>query len=344
MTDRLEGRRRDILRAVSDLDRVRLRLDRVRAAVGEIDRAFLDTPALPCAPLGEALGCSVTLKVETLNPVRSFKGRGTETVAAAARESGASRVVCASAGNLGQALAYNGRRRGLEVTVVAASTASPLKLRQIAAFGADVRVDGEDIEDARLLAREIAEADGAYLVEDSLDLATCEGAATIGLELVRDDPALDVLLVALGGGAMASGVGYVVRELADDAEVIGIQPVGAPAMALSWRRRSVVETDRIATIADGVAGRCPIPEVLDDLLVVLDDVMLVREESIKAGMRMLYEHAGLVVEPSAALGIAAILEEPDRFAGRRVTTILCGSNVGPDDFARWVLEPVRSRA
>ena len=191
-----------------------------------------------------------------------------------------------------------------------------------------------------LLAREIAEAGGAYLVEDSLDLATCEGAATIGLELVRDDPELDVVLVAVGGGAMASGVGYAVRSLAEHVEVIGIQPVGAPAMALSWRQRTVVETDRIETIADGVAGRCPIPEVLDDLLVVLDDVMLVREESIKVGMRMLYEHAGLVVEPSAALGVAAVLEEPERFAGRRVTTILCGSNVGPADFARWVLEPV----
>jgi threonine dehydratase len=101
----------------------------------------------------------------------------------------------------------------------------------------------------------------------------------------------------------------------------------------------VVETDRIETIADGVAGRCPIPEVLDDLLVVLDDVVLVREESIKAGMRALYEHGGLVVEPSAALGIAAILEEPERFAGRRVTTVVCGNNVGPADFARWVLEP-----
>ena len=332
-----------MLRAVSGLDRVRLRLDRVRAAVGEIDPAFLDTPALPCAPLGQALGCSVTLKVETLNPVRSFKGRGTETVAAVAREQGASRVVCASAGNLGQALAYTGSRRGLAVTVVAARTANPLKLRQIAAYGAEVRLDGEDIEDARLLAREIAQADrGAYLVEDSLDVATCEGAATIGLELVRDDPQLDVVLVAVGGGAMASGVGYVVRSLAEHAQVIGIQPVGAPAMALSWRRRTVVETDRIETIADGVAGRCPIPEVLDDLLVVLDDVMLVREDSIKAGMRMLYEHAGLVVEPSAALGVAAVLEEPDRFAGRRVTTILCGSNVGPADFARWVLEPAAS--
>jgi len=326
---------------VTGLDRVRLRLDRVHAAVEEIDPAFLDTPALPCAPLGRALGCAVTLKIETLNPVRSFKGRGTETVAAVAREQAVSRVVCASAGNLGQALAYSGRHRGLEVTVVAARTANPLKLRQIADFGADVRLDGEDIEDARLLARELAERDGAYLVEDSLDLATCEGAATIGLELVRDDPELDVVLVAVGGGAMASGVGYVMRSLAEHVEVIGIQPVGAPAMALSWRRRAVVETDSLDTIADGVAGRCPIPEVLDDLLVVLDDVVLVREDSIKLAMRLLHEHAGLVVEPSAALGVAAILEEPERFAGRRVTTILCGSNVAPADFARWVLRPAR---
>jgi threonine dehydratase len=122
--------------------------------------------------------------------------------------------------------------------------------------------------------------------------------------------------------------------------VIGIQPLGAPAMALSWRQGAVVETDRIETIADGVAGGCPIPEVLDDLLVVLDDVVLVCEDSIKLGMRMLYEHAGLVVEPSAALGVAAVLEEPERFAGRRVSMILCGGNVGPADFARWVLEPV----
>ena len=326
---------------MSGLDRVRLRLDRVRDATGVIDPVFLDTPALLCPPLGRALGCSMTLKVETLNPVRSFKGRGTETVAAVAQWNGASRMVCASAGNLGQALAYSGSRRGLAVTVVAARTANPLKLRQIAAFGADVRLDGEDIEDARLLAREITEADGdgAHLVEDSLDLATCEGAATIGLELVRDDPGLDVVLVAIGGGAMASGVGYVMRSLAEHVQVIGIQPLGAPAMALSWRRGTVVETDRVATIADGVAGRCPIPEVLADLLLVLDDVILVGEESIKAGMRALYEHAGLVVEPSAALGIAAVLESPKRFAGRRVTTIVCGNNVVPADFARWVLAP-----
>lgn len=108
---------------------------------------------------------------------------------------------------------------------------------------------------------------------------------------------------------------------------------------LSWHQRAVVDTDRIETIADAVARRCPIAEALDDLLVVLGVVMLVREDSIKVGMRMLDEHAGLVVEPSAALGIAAILEEPDRFAGRRVTTILCGSNLGPADFARRCWNP-----
>lgn len=324
---------------MSVLDRTRLRLERIRDAAGVIDPEFLNTPAWTCPQLGEALGCSMTLKIETLNPVRSFKGRGTETVAAKAKREGVSRLVCASAGNLGQALAWSGAKRSLDVTVVAGRTANPLKLRRIADLGGDVRLAGKDIEDARLAARQIAVSEGAYLVEDSLDLATCEGAGTIGLELVRDDPELDVVLVALGGGALASGIGYTVHLLADDAEVIGIQPVGAPAMALSWRQQAVVETDSMDTIADGVAGRCPIPEVLDDLLVVLDDVALVREDSIIAGMRLLHEHAGLVVEPSAALGIATVLEQPARFAGRRVTTVLCGANVGSADFARWVLEP-----
>ncbi|BCB78044.1 pyridoxal-phosphate dependent enzyme [Phytohabitans flavus] len=329
---------------MSELDGVRLRLDRIRDAVDVIDPVFLDTPALPAASLGELLGCSLTLKVETLNPVRCFKGRGTETVAAQARAAGVSRMVCASAGNLGQALAYSGARHGIAVTVVAGHTASPLKLRQIASLGATVELAGKDIEDARIRARELVAEQGAYLVEDSLDLATCEGAATAGLELLRDVPGLDVVLVALGGGALASGVGYVARALGGGVEVIGIQPLGAPAMARSWQRRTVVETDSIDTIADGVAGRCPIPEVLEDLLVVLDGVALVREESIKDGMRLLYEHAGLVVEPSAALGIAALLEEPERFAGRRVATIICGSNVVPADHARWVLEAVAQGA
>ena len=92
------------------------------------------------------------------------------------------------------------------------------------------------------------------------------------------------------------------------------------------------------TIADGVAGRYVVPEVLDDLLAVADDAVLVSEESIKEGMRLLFEHAGLVVEPAAALGVAAILEDQDRFATKSVATVLCGSNVSPKDFETWVTE------
>jgi len=107
-------------------------------------------------------------------------------------------------------------------------------------------------------------------------------------------------------------------------------------MTHSWRQRRVVSTDSTNTIADGVAGRRPIPAVLDDLLLVADDAVLVEEASIIAGMRMLLGHAGLVVEPSAALGIAAILEDRDRFAGRHIVTIVCGSNVDLDAYRRWV--------
>jgi threonine dehydratase len=131
-------------------------------------------------------------------------------------------------------------------------------------------------------------------------------------------------------------VGHVLKTLLPSVEVICVQPRGAPAMTRSWHERRVVTTDAIDTIADGVAGRHPIPAVLDDLLVVADDAVLVREASIVAGMRMLLHHAGLVVEPSAALGVAAVLEDPGRFAGRHVVTIVCGSNVDPAAYRTWV--------
>lgn len=309
----------------------RLDTARIREACSLIDPIFLDTPLYLCEAMD--LGCLVSVKLETANPVRSFKGRGTEVVTS--RLDGGA-AVCASAGNLGQALAWSGRKRGLDITVVASRHAPATKLDRIRALGANLELVDGDIETARQRASAIAGANGIRLVEDSLDIETCEGAATIGLELVDHLPEVDAVLIALGGGAMATGVGHVVKSHAPDVEVICVQPAGAPAMTLSWRQRAVVTTDSMDTIADGVAGRCPIPEVLDDLLVVADDAVLVREASIIAGVRLLFERAGLVVEPSAALGIAAILEDPARFAGKRVVTIICGGNVDMEDFRGWV--------
>ncbi|WP_049569444.1 threonine ammonia-lyase [Nonomuraea sp. SBT364] len=313
----------------------RLRLDRIRAARQVIDPQFLDTPLYRCDELGRRLGCTVSVKLETANPVRSFKARATELVTSRLAGQGRDAVVCASAGNLGQALGWSGRRRGLDVTVVASRRAPAAKLDRIRALGAELELVDGDFEAARERAAAVARRRGVRLVEDSLDIETCEGAATIGLELAAGAPSFDTVLIALGGGAMATGVGHVLKTLLPAVEVICVQPLGAPAMTRSWHERRVVTTESADTIADGVAGRFPIPVVLDDLLQVADDAVLVREASIVAGMRMLLEHAGLVAEPSAALGVAAVLEDRDRFAGRHVVTIVCGGNVDLDAYRRW---------
>ncbi|MGC4936829.1 threonine ammonia-lyase [Kribbella sp. DT2] len=318
------------------MEKTRLELDRIQAARRVIDPVFLGSPFYGCEPLGARLGCAVSIKLETANPVRSFKGRGTELVADGLVRDGQRAVVCASAGNLGQALAWSARGRGLDVTVVASRFAPEVKLERIRALGARLELVDGDHELARERAVAIAAEEGIRLLEDSLDLETCEGAATIGLELVESAVPYDVVLVALGGGAMATGIGQVMKELAPEVEVVCVQPAGAPAMTKSWEERRVVTTDSAVTIADGVAGRFPIAEVLDDLLVVADDAVLVQEESIVKGLRMLLHDAGLVVEPSAALGIAAILEDPERFAGRHVVTVVCGGNVDMDTYYRWI--------
>ncbi len=237
------------------MPQTRLDMARIRAARRVINPVFLDTPLYRCEALEPYLGCTVSIKVETANPVRSFKARGTEVVTSMLAGHGSRAVVCASAGNLGQALAWSGRGRGLDVTVVASRLAPAAKLDRIRALDARVELVDGDFDMARERAAAIGRHDGIRLVEDSLDIETCEGAATIGLELAGTVPSFDAVLIALGGGALATGVGHVVKALAPGVEVICIQPLGAPAMTHSWRQRRVVTTDSTSTIADGVAGR-----------------------------------------------------------------------------------------
>ncbi len=171
------------------MQETRLDTARIRAARGVIDPVFLDTPLYRCEALEPGLGCKVSIKLETANPVRSFKARGTEVVASLLAGYGSRAVVCASAGNLGQALAWSGRGRGLEVTVVASRFAPAAKLDRIRALEARLELVDGDFEAARERAADLARDDGIRLVEDSADIETCEGAATIGLELTGTVPA-----------------------------------------------------------------------------------------------------------------------------------------------------------
>jgi threonine dehydratase len=303
------------------------RLDRILAAARHIDPVFLDSPTLTNNALDAALRCQLIAKDETANPIGSFKGRGTELFAALALQPGES-VVCASAGNFGQGLARAAIRRGHACTVFAAETANPVKVAAMRKLGAEVRLAGSDFDAAKDAARCHAAASGLRFVEDGLEAELAEGAGTLALELAGSTE-IDVIVVQVGNGALLAGVGTAIRHVAPHAEIIAVVAAGAPAMKLSIDAGRVIGTDHADTIADGIAVRVPIAATLAHLRACRDDAVAVSDPRIFEAMRLIHHHLGIAVEPSGAVGVAAILDDPDRFAGRRVATILCGGNLSP---------------
>jgi threonine dehydratase len=303
------------------------RLARIVDAVRHIDPVFLDSPTLTHAAFDAALRCQVIAKDETANPIGSFKGRGTELFAALALPPGEP-VVCASAGNFGQGLARAAIRRGHACTVFAAETANPVKLAAMRRLGAEVRLAGADFDAAKDAARRHAVASGLRFVEDGTEAELAEGAGTLALELAASTP-FDAIVVQVGNGALLAGVGTAIRHVAPHAEIIAVVAAGAPAMKLSIEAGHVIETAHADTIADGIAVRVPIAATLMHLRACCDDVVAVSEARIFDAMRLIHHHLGVAVEPSGAVGVAAILDDPERFAGRRVATILCGGNLSP---------------
>jgi threonine dehydratase len=276
----------------------------------------------------------LVVKVETLNPVRCFKGRGADYYAATL-PAGAP-VVTATSGNLGQALAYACRRRGAHLTVFAGTGANPLKLERMRALGAEVRLAGEDFDAAKAEASRFASASGLPFVEDGVEPRLTEGAGSVAVELLGLAERLDTVLVSLGNGAILGGMARWMSARAPSVEVIGVAPTGAPCMAESFRFGRKVETARTGTIADGMATRVPVPQALADLLGTVAGVVLVDDAAMIRAMQLAHRHLGLVLEPSGAAGMAALLTYPERFRDRTVAMVLCGGNLTPQQARAWL--------
>ena len=206
----------------------------------------------------------LVLKVETVNPIRNFKGRGTDFLVAEL-PAGSPTLVCASAGNFGQGMAYAARKRGLHLIVFAAESANRLKLDRMLELGADVRLVGRDFDEAKQQARIFANETGIWFIEDGREPAISEGAGTIALELGRWPDAFDFVLAPLGNGALLAGIGTWMKSHSPATRRIGVCAAGAPSMALSLRHGAPESTGSIATIADGIGVRVPVPEALTDL-------------------------------------------------------------------------------
>lgn len=317
----------------------RLSLANIAGAADLIDPVFLHTPQYECEALSAEIGCHLTLKIETANPIRSFKGRGAEFLIASRLASGAlqgRQIIAASAGNWGQALAYACRKRQLPLTLYASVNANPLKVERMKALGATMVLQGDDFDAAKLAAQDFAAATGGLMVADGLDPEAAEGAGTIAAELLARAPCPDALVVPLGNGALLTGVARWAKAVHPAIEIIGVQATGADAMEKSWRLGRLVFPPAIDTIADGIGVRVPIREAVDDMRGLVDDVHLVEDQAIIAAMRLLFRVAGLVAEPSGAAGLAAILSRPDHFRNRRVATIICGGNLTGEQITAWL--------
>jgi threonine dehydratase len=302
-------------------------IDGVLDARRHIDRVFLRSSLLTAAALDAATGCHVLAKSELANPIGCFKGRGADLFCATVLAPGES-VVCASAGNFGQGLAYAANRRGHACTVFASIRANPVKLDAMRRLGAEVRLSGMDFDAAKITAREHATQTGQRWVEDGAEPAIADGAGTLALELLDAAP-FDTLVVPLGNGALLDGVGRVMRALAPQVRVVAVVAASAPAMKLSLEAGRSVATEHAQTIADGIAVRVPIAATLPRLRECCDDIVAVSEAELFAAMQMIHRTLGIVVEPAGAAGVAAMLAEPTRYAGQRIATILTGGNIAP---------------
>lgn len=302
-----------------------IRIANIFAAARSIDPLFLETPVVTSKALDAALGCQAAVKIETRNPIGSFKARGAEWFASTAlmpRET----VVCASAGNFGQGLAWATMKRGHACIIFAAESANPVKILAMRKLGAEVRCAGADFDAAKQAALNHAREHGLRWVEDGAEPAIAEGAGTIALELLSTH-VFDVILVPLGNGALLAGVGTVLRQLAPHIQIVAVVAKNAPAMKLSLDAGRVIETEHACTVADGIAVRVPIPTTLELLKDCCDAVVAVSESAIFDAMRLLHQLTGLVAEPAGATGIAALLTDPGLYADRRVATILTGGNL-----------------
>ena len=288
-------------------------------------------PYLPRTPLTrhpvleERLGISLWLKHENHHVIGSFKARGAlNTVLAAEGE--VSGVVASSSGNHGQGVAYAARVLGLPSTIVVPEWANPEKLAVIRALGAEVVVYGTGASECNQHARALAVDRGLLLVDDFLDPHVVAGAGTIALEILEEAPDLDVLVIPLGGGALASGCGLIAKAVNPEIRTLGVQSEACQATFRSWKEGRPVAFD-CHSIADGLAVDLPEMALIEILRRVLDDVVLVTEEDLLRAIALLLETTHNLAEASGAAGVAAATVHPEALRGSRVATILTGANI-----------------
>ena len=305
-----------------------LQIEDIRAAAARLNGHLLRTPCVESRTLSQLTGCQVFLKFENLQYTASFKERGAcNKLAQLTPEERARGVIAMSAGNHAQGVAYHAQRLGLRAVIVMPRFTPGVKIERTRGFGAEVVLHGDTLDEARAHARALAEQQGLVFVHPYDDEAIVAGQGTLALEMLREQPDLDTLVIAIGGGGLIAGIATAAKAIRPGIRIVGVQTERFPAMVNAIQGTQLPQGS--STIAEGIAVGTP--GVITEAIVrqKVDELLLVDEGDIEQAIVMLLEIEKTLVEGAGAAGLAALIKHPQRFAGQRVGLVLCGGNIDP---------------
>jgi len=303
-----------------------LTLADVRAAAARIAGAVVRTPMLRSQTLSDIAGADIWLKFENHQFTAAYKERGAlNALLQLSDEQRARGVIAASAGNHSQGLSYHGRRLGVPVTIVMPQTTPSVKVMQTESVGGQVELVGETFDEAYAHARELERERGLTFVHPFDDPQVAAGQGTVALEMLEEKDDFDCLVVPIGGGGLMSGMATVARALKPEIEMVGVQAELFPSMY-----SAVTGDERPCggdTLAEGIAVKAPGQFTRQIIAELVDEVLLVKESTLEHSVSLLLQIEKTVVEGAGAAGLAAVLSNPERFAGKTVGLVLCGGNI-----------------
>ncbi len=299
----------------------------VEAARPVVEDHLPRTPLVRSESLSAALDADVYLKREDTLPTGAFKVRGgVALVSSIGPEFKDPGLIAASTGNHGQSIAWAGRAFGVPVTIGVPTDANPGKIAGMRQLGAEVIQHGEDFDDAREHVEELAATEGYRYIHSANEPALVAGVGTAGLEVVEDRPEVDVVFSPVGGGSSAAAYCLTVGQWTD-ADIIGVQSAGAPAVHSAWAGDSLAAHDRMDTFAEGIATRVPFALTTEVLRDHLADFRLVDDAAIREAVARLFVDDHLLVEGAPAAAVAAALEAGEALAGKTVVIPITGRNI-----------------
>ncbi|MDQ1468153.1 MAG: threonine dehydratase [Actinomycetota bacterium] len=300
--------------------------DDVAAAAERIRGAVVETPCSPSRTLSAITGAEIVLKFENFQYTASFKERGARNfLLALDAEQRAKGVVAASAGNHAQGVAHHARLLGIDATIVMPETTPFTKITRTETLGARVVLTGATLSEATAEAHALAAHTGATLVPAFDDIAIVAGQGTVALEMLAARPDLEVLVVPVGGGGLIAGMAVAVKSARPDVEIVGVQSERYAAMVRTLG--ATAEPPGGTTVAEGIAVTDPGRITVEITAALVDELLVVREESIEEAISLYLEIEKVVVEGAGAASLAAVLEHRARFAGRRVGLVVSGGNI-----------------